>query len=273
MRIPFVKMHGLGNDFVIFDDIDGLTLTPEILQKIAHRQLGVGFDQLIVLKKSAAADVRMDIYNSDGSMAGACGNATRCIGHLVGQRLGLKWVSIDTDGGLLKAQNISANFVRVNMGQPEFGWREIPLASDTTSFDLDFPAIGLMDGFALSIGNPHVVFFGKDWSDEQVQTLGPKIENDPIFPNKVNVSFAKIMDDKTIELKTWERGAGYTLACGTGACATAVAAISKKLTGRKVDVQMRSGSVTIEWDDKNDVWMSGPVAKAFQGELDLEDYN
>ena len=263
MKRRFHKMHGLGNDFVIVDAREEpFEVRPALARAIADRRTGVGCDQLIVLEPSDGADLRMRIWNSDGGEVESCGNATRCVIQLTGAR------RIDGDGGLLEGEDLGAE-VEVSMGEPRFGWDEIPLAypMDTTALPMAWD--GLEKPFAVNVGNPHVVFFVPDAREVPLQELGPRIENDPAFPERINVSVATYVGDR-LKLRTFERGAGETLACGTGACASAVAAIATKRAQSPVRVDMTGGSLTIEWAPGQPIRMRGGATHVFEGELDLE---
>jgi diaminopimelate epimerase len=259
----FHKMHGLGNDFVIVDARrDPFEVSPALARAIADRRTGVGCDQLIVLEPSDNADFRMRIWNSDGGEVESCGNATRCVVQLTGA------TKIDSDGGLLTGKDLGGE-VEVAIGEPSFGWEEIPLAYATDTNPLPMSWEGLARPMALNVGNPHVVFFVPNVSAVPLDELGPKIEHDPIFPERINVNVAQV-DQNGIVLLTWERGAGLTLACGTGACATAVAAIRSKRAVSPVRVTMPGGSLTIAWEPGQPILMRGGATHVFVGELDLE---
>jgi diaminopimelate epimerase len=263
MRRQFHKMHGLGNDFVIVDArSDPFAVTPALARAIADRRTGVGCDQLIVLEPSDGADLRMRIWNSDGGEVESCGNATRCVVQLTGA------TSIDTAGGLLTGENLGAE-VEVGIGEPRFGWDEIPLAyaMDTAALPMAWDALD--HPFAVNVGNPHLVFFVADAREVPLDELGPRIENDPAFPERINVNVATYVDGR-LKLRTFERGAGETLACGTGACASAVAAIATRRAQSPVRVDMTGGSLTIEWAQGQPIRMRGAATHVFSGELDLE---
>ncbi|NUR13787.1 MAG: diaminopimelate epimerase [Bradyrhizobium sp.] len=263
MKRRFDKMHGLGNDFVIVDARETpFDVTPSLARALADRRTGVGCDQLIILEPSDSADVRMRIWNSDGGEVESCGNATRCVVQLTGARM------IDTAGGLLEGEKLGAE-VEVGMGEPRFGWDEIPLAYPLDTNPLPMAWEGLIRPVALNVGNPHLVFFVEDIEAVPLEELGPKIEHDPAFPERINVNVAHVHDDG-IRLRTWERGAGLTLACGTGACATAVAAIRTKRASSPVSVTMPGGSLTIGWAPGEPIRMRGAATHVFSGELDLE---
>jgi diaminopimelate epimerase len=263
MRRHFHKMHGLGNDFVIVDARESeFDVTPVLAKAIADRRTGIGCDQLIVLQPSDAADLTMRIWNSDGGEVESCGNATRCVVQLTGAK------RIDSDGGLLEGEDLGTE-VEVAIGEPRFGWDEIPLAYAMDTNPLPMAWGELARPMALNVGNPHVVFFVEDLDSVPITELGPKIEHDPAFPERINVNVAEI-GDEGIRLKTWERGAGLTLACGTGACATAVAAIRSKRASSPVKVTMPGGSLTIAWKPGEPIRMRGGATHVFEGELDLD---
>ena len=253
----FHKMHGLGNDFVILDARDGaVAMDAARARAIADRRTGVGCDQVILLEPSAVADVRMRIWNADGGEVEACGNATRCVVLLEGGA-----VSIETKGGVLWGDSGG-----IDMGAPRFGWAEIPLglAMDTAAMPVAWET--LAEPAAVNVGNPHVVFFVEDADAVDLARLGPLIEHDPLFPERVNVNIASI-DGDAIRLRVWERGVGLTEACGTGACATAVAAIRRKLVASPVDVRLPGGTLTIAWAPGGTIRMTGPATHVFTGEL------
>ena len=263
MKRRFDKMHGLGNDFVIVDAREQpFEVTPALAKAIADRRTGVGCDQLIVLEPSDTADMRMRIWNSDGGEVESCGNATRCVVQLTGA------TKIDSDGGLLIGEDLGAE-VEVAIGEPRFGWDEIPLAYPMDTSALPMAWDGLEQPFALNVGNPHLVFFVPDARQVPLEVLGPRIENDPAFPERINVNVATCVPDR-VKLRTFERGAGETLACGTGACATAVAAIATRRTQSPVRVDMTGGSLTISWEPGGPIRMRGAAAHVFSGELDLD---
>jgi len=263
MRRPFHKMHGLGNDFVIVDAREQpFAVTSALAKAIGDRRTGVGCDQLIVLEPSDSADLRMRIWNSDGGEVESCGNATRCVVQLTGAR------RIDSDGGLLEGEDLGAE-VEVAIGEPRFQWNEVPLAYAMDAAALPMGWDRLEQPMALNVGNPHLVFFVDALDAIPIEELGPKIEYDPAFPERINVNVAQI-DGDGIRLKTWERGAGLTLACGTGACATAVAAIKSKRATSPVKVTMPGGSLTVSWAPGEQIRMRGSATHVFSGELDLE---
>jgi len=263
MRRHFHKMHGLGNDFVIVDAREmPFDVTPSLARAIADRRIGVGCDQLIILEPSSSADLRMRIWNSDGGEVQSCGNATRCVMQLTGA------TTIDTDGGLLEGVTTDEE-ISVLLPEPRFAWNEIPLAYAMDTAALPMAWDGLERPFAVNVGNPHVVFFVPDAREIPLDVVGPKIEHDPVFPERINVNVATCLDGR-IKLRTFERGAGETLACGTGACATAIAAISTRRAQSPVRVEMTGGSLTIDWAPGQPITMRGTATHVFEGELDLD---
>jgi diaminopimelate epimerase len=263
MMRRFDKMHGLGNDFAIFDAREEpLAMSEPLARALADRRTGIGCDQLIVLEPSDVADLRMRIWNHDGGEVESCGNASRCVVALTGVS------TIETDGGVLSGMNEGGE-VEVAIGEPRFGWSEVPLAYAMDTAALPMAWGELARPMALSVGNPHLVFFVDDGASIPLEGLGPLIEHDPAFPDRINVNVAQVGDDG-IRLLTWERGAGQTLACGTGACATAVAAIASKRAESPVKVTMPGGSLTIAWAPGEPIRMRGPATHVFTGEIDLE---
>jgi len=270
----FVKMHGLGNDFVVFDARDtAVNLTSAMVKKIADRHFGVGCDTVVVIRPGgAAADAAVLFYNADGSESESCFNATRCIARFLMDERGLARVKLSTKGGMLACTDAGKASVTVDMGPPRLEWQQVPVASqvDTLNFPLDIGGTSL-PASVLSMGNPHCVLFVPDVEKAPVNQLGPKIETLPFFPNRTNVEFAQVLDRDRIRMRVWERGVGVTLACGTGACATAVAAIRQGLTARKVELLLDGGSLVIEWrEEDGHVLMTGPTAMPFRGRLELD---
>ena len=263
MKRAFAKMQGLGNDFVVLDARAApLEMDSAKARALADRRTGVGCDQVILLEPSESADVRMRIWNSDGSEVEACGNAARCVALLVGGE-----TRIETRGGAISGRANGAS-ASVDMGHPRFGWDEIPLAYPLDTASVPAAWEGLERGFAVNVGNPHIVFFVEDSAAVPLDRLGPAIEWDPLFPQRVNVNVASIEGD-AIRLRVWERGAGLTQACGTGACATAVAAISRKLVKAPVEVRLPGGSLTIDWAPGGRIRMDGAASLVFNGEIEL----
>ena len=261
--LPFLKMHGLGNDFVIIDArATEILITAETARAIGHRNFGVGCDQLAVLTTSSDADVDVAFWNSDGSMAGACGNASRCIGRLIMEESGKGIVSLRTNRGILPVQDVDGNFLTVNMGQPQLTWSDVPLAQDV---DLTMLPIDGTPG-AVGIGNPHCVFVVDDLESMDLPKLGAFYEHHALFPERTNVEFIKILDSQNIRMRVWERGGMITLACGSGACAAVVVAHRKGLTEREVTVHLDGGPLMISWRDDG-VWMTGTTQLVFSGTL------
>ncbi len=268
MRIPFVKMHGLGNDFVVLDG--RAQALPEVdnalAAALANRHTGIGCDQLILLGPSAAADFRMRIFNPDGSEVEACGNASRAVGLLHGAA-----ARVETLGGTI-ALAPDGTGISVEMGEPRFDWDRIPLAYAMDTLNLPVAWEDLTDPVAVNVGNPHVIFFTPDADAVDLARLGPEIEHDPLFPERVNVNVATVTSRRSIRLRVWERGAGLTLACGTGACATAIGAMRRGLVDRRVEVTLPGGPLGIEWREDGQIVMTGPATESFRGTFELDDY-
>lgn len=267
----YFKMNGCGNDFVIIDarSRGALRLTEAQARAIADRKTGVGCDQVIAIEPSTRGDAFMRIWNADGDDVEACGNATRCVAWLLMEEEGGAVTrSIETPAGLLVAQRAGRNLITVDMGAPLLDWQDIPLARAMDTVRLDYEAGGYSGPGAVNMGNPHVVFFVDDVSAVPIETLGPKVEHDPLFPQRVNVGFAEVRSRDQIRLRVWERGAGLTRACGTGACAALVAAHRQGRTGRRVEVLADGGSLQIEWRAGDGrVMMTGPIELERTGEL------
>ncbi|HVW73454.1 MAG TPA: diaminopimelate epimerase [Rhizomicrobium sp.] len=274
LMTAFLKMHGLGNDFVVFDARDSaLSLTPAQIKFLSDRHFGVGCDTVVVIRPGGAqADASVLFYNADGTEAEACFNASRCVARLLLDERGLARVKLSTKGGMLVCSDAGKGLVTVDMGEPRLDWSQVPVASqvDTVNFPLDIGGTSVPVS-AVSMGNPHCVLFVPDAEKAPLATLGPKIETMAFFPNRTNVEFAQVLDQGRIRMRVWERGVGVTLACGTGACATAVAAIRRGLAGRKVDLILDGGTLQIEWrEEDGHVLMTGPTAMPFRGRVDLD---
>ncbi|MCE1235370.1 MAG: diaminopimelate epimerase [Hyphomicrobiales bacterium] len=278
--IPFRKMNGLGNDFLVFDARAGSPrLTPEEIAKLGDRATGIGFDQMITIERSpAGADAFMRIDNADGGEVAACGNATRCIGWVLMQECAKAAVTIETRAGLLFASDAGEpEMVTVDMGLPRLKWDEIPLAepfADTRAIELQIGPIDapiLHSPSAVSMGNPHAIFWVDDVEAYDLERIGPLLENHPIFPERANISLAHVTGPESLTLKVWERGVGLTRACGTAACAAGVAANRTRRTGRRVKVGLPGGDLLIHWRPEDDhVLMTGAVETEFEGVLDRE---
>jgi diaminopimelate epimerase len=266
--LAFSKMHGLGNDFVVIDARgQHVTMTATLARALADRKTGIGCDQLIVIGNSDRADVSMRIFNQDGSEVSACGNATRCVPLFVGGD-----VSIETGAGLLHARQ-SGDLVSVDMGEARTDWAQVPLAYAMDTLAMPAGWDELPHPSSVSVGNPHVVFFVDDLDKVDMAQLGPMIEHDPLFPERVNVNFAQILAPNHIKLVVWERGAGFTRACGTGACATAVCAIRRKIATGPVRVTLPGGDLVIDWVQGGNIMMTGPAAHVFDGTIDLAPFS
>ncbi len=278
MTLPFTKMHGLGNDFVVVDARPGrpgagVDITEARAAAIADRHTGVGCDQLIRLEadmEDAAprADAFMRIHNADGGIVEACGNATRCVGAVLLEETGQPDVRIRTASGLLTVRGAAAGLVTVNMGAPGFHWRQIPLAAEKETLHLPLELGVLRDPAAASMGNPHVTFFVAEPDAVPLAELGSVLEHHEMFPERVNVGVAAVAPDNRMRLRVWERGAGMTLACGTAACAAAANAHRRGLCGRTVAVEMDGGELEIAWREDGDIEMTGPAAVSFTGVYD-----
>ncbi len=264
--LTFMKMHGAGNDFVVIDSRGReAVVTPGLAKALGDRNRGVGFDQLAEIRSSDTADFALDFWNNDGSRAGACGNATRCVADFVMRGAGVDMVNLVTARGPLSARRLADGRVSVNMGAPQLGWAEVPLSGAMNTLHLPLPG----DPVAVGMGNPHCVFFVPDAEAVDLRVLGPGVEHDPIFPERTNVEFASVISPDHLRMRVWERGAGITLACGSGACATGVAAHLRGLTGRKVTLDLDGGVLEIDWRGDG-VWMTGPVAHVFDGILSAD---
>lgn len=272
MKIKFTKMHGLGNDFIVIDcrqtDIPNL---PDVFKKLSHRQLGIGFDQAILLYNSNIADFRMDIYNADGGRVEMCGNGIRCFARYIWDReVKSQKLSIETSAGIMKVER-TGNLIKVDMGKPILEGREVPVNLDGRVIDHKLN-IGdeVFQITCVSMGNPHCVVFVSDVNRFPAAKFGPMIETHPLFPKKTNVEFIKVINKKELKMRVWERGSGETLACGTGACASLVAASLKGLSERKAVIHLAGGDLEIEWSEKdNHVYMTGPAEEVFEGVVEV----
>ncbi len=273
MLTRFVKMHGCGNDFVVFDERTGtLGLSPTRAAAIADRRTGVGCDQLIVIempRPGIMADAFMRIRNPDGGEAGACGNATRCVADLLAREGDRRELVIETVSGLLPASILADGRVRVDIGPARTGWADVPLARAMDTLHLDLAHGPVADPAAVSMGNPHATFFVADVAALDVAALGPALEHAALFPERANIGFAQVLSPTRIRLRVWERAAGLTRACGSGACAALVNAARRGLTGRQASVVVDGGVLDIEWRGDGHVLMTGPAVTSFVGEIDL----
>ena len=261
--LPFMKMHGLGNDFVVMDARKReVTVTADLARALADRHRGVGFDQLALIQNDHEADLALTFYNADGSLSATCGNATRCIAAYEMAAQGLNHIRLRTERGILIAQDRGNGLTAVNMGAPLLEWQDIPLAAamDTLHLPLDG------DPVATGMGNPHCSFFVDDAEAVDLAARGPEVEHHPLFPARTNVQFASLIGSDHLRMRVWERGTGITLASGSSSCAVAVAAARRGLTGRAVKLTLDGGDILIDWREDG-VWMTGPTAHVFTAEL------
>jgi diaminopimelate epimerase len=264
MRVPFIKMHGLGNDFVVLDGRETAlpALTNGFARALADRRTGIGCDQLVVLEPSVTATLKARFFNQDGGEVESCGNASRAIGLLLGEA-----ATIETLGGLLQVTP-DATGISVDMGEPRFDWDAIPLAYPIDTHTMPLAWDELDSPTAVNVGNPHVIFFVPDCAVVELDRLGPEIEHDAVFPQRVNVNVATVESRSLIHLRVWERGVGETRACGTGACATAIGAMRRGLVDRSVTVALPGGDLRIEWTAAGRILMTGPAIESFRGSFD-----
>ncbi|HZB92130.1 MAG TPA: diaminopimelate epimerase [Stellaceae bacterium] len=268
---PFVKMHGLGNDFVVLDArASALALDDKRARAVADRHRGVGCDQLLILEppRTAGADVFMRIRNADGGEVGACGNGTRCIADLIMRETGKAQVVIETAAGLLEARAAGDSRVSVDLGPARLGWRDIPLARECDTLHVPLSLGPLVDPVCTSMGNPHATFFAADAEGVDLAALGPRLERDAMFPERANIGVVQVLSRTRLRFRVWERGAGITVACGTGAAAALVAAARRGLAERRAEVVVDGGLLEIEWRGDGHVTLTGPVAVSFSGTID-----
>ena len=276
--MPLIKafrMDGLGNKFVIVDrrkDIVNITKEKIIhLGKLESFHREIGFDQIIFIEKEIDKAFPITIFNSDGGEVSACGNGSRCVAYLLGKDLNTKEVKLKTNNRLLNAKIIGDLDVELAMGKPIFEWNKIPLSKnlDHSKITLNIEDKVFTDGFCLNVGNPHIIFFVKDCFEHDLKILGPKIENNKLFPERTNVTFAQVNDRNNITVNVWERGAGLTKACGTAACATAVAAMIKKLTENDINIKFKEGTLNLKIDKDLNIFMRGPVSDIKYTKLEI----
>jgi diaminopimelate epimerase len=268
VTVSFLKMHGLGNDFVVIDArVDEFTPSEKFLRAVGNRKRGIGCDQIVVLRKPTAsgADVMMVIYNADGTQVGACGNATRCIASHMFDELGKNECMIETTAGLLRTWLVSPGQIAVDFGAPRLEWNQIPLAREVDTLHAPVASGGLFAPCCVNMGNPHAVFFVPDVDVIALAEIGPHLETDPLFPERCNIEIAQILAPDRIRMRVWERGTGITEACGSGACAALVAAVRRGLTARRAVVVLDGGELDIEWRENNHVVMVGPAALSYRG--------
>lgn len=264
--LPFMKMHGLGNDFVVVDArVQPVDISPTLARALADRHRGVGFDQLAVISPGGNAAAHLTFYNADGSLSAACGNATRCIARHIMSETGAGSLTLTTDRGALAARDAGHGLTSVNMGQPQLDWADIPLTRAMDTLHLPIPG----DPAATGMGNPHCTFFVPDAGAVDLATFGPAHEHHPLFPERTNVQVVHQVGPDHLRMRVWERGTGITLASGSSSCAVAVAAARRGLTGRAVEIDLDGGRIAIDWRDDG-VWMTGPTAHVFSGTLTPE---
>lgn len=270
MERNFVKMHGLGNDFVVFDSRrNGFIPDAALCRRIADRHRGVGCDQIVILAQpqSPEADICLRLFNADGSSVRTCGNGTRCAARLLFEETGQIQGVIQTGAGLLKVWKESDNNIAVDFGAPSFMWEDIPLAREIDTLHVPL-SDDLPDACCVSFGNPHAVIFVPEVESVPLATLGPKLETNPLFPDRANIEFVEIRDHAHIRVRVWERGTGVTQACGSGACATLVAAVRRGLTDRRATIHLDGGDLEVEWlAEDNHVIQIGPAVTSFRGTL------
>ena len=269
-KIEFIKMHGLGNDFVIIDQRSkSIPITPNLIKRISDRRTGAGFDQLITINNSKnGVDADIKIYNPGGDRAEACGNGTRCIARILfDENKNKELLRIHSEAGVLEAKKEDNN-ISVNMGNINMDWNKIPLSEYMDTMNIPISINGYSKGVAVNVGNPHIIFFGKSIYKADLNEIGPRIEKHKYFPNKTNVELVEIIDTKTLKMRVWERGVGITLACGSGACASVYAAWKKKLTDNKVEVVLEKGSLFINIVDEKAI-MTGPAEISYRGILEI----
>ena len=265
MDIKAFKMDGLGNDFVIIDNREKVNiLSKDQIIKVCNRNF-IGCDQLIFIEKDDTADARLKFFNSDGGESGACGNGTRCVADLISKENGKKNIILTTLSGNLKSKILGNNIVTTEIGKAQTEWNKIPLSEELNTNNLNIKILDknnkeYLGGTAVNVGNPHIIFFVNDVNDFDIKRIGPSIENHKIFPEKCNVTIAKVINKNLIKVKVWERGAGLTKACGTAACATAFAGTLNKLTDNNTDIEFETGKLSIFIDEKNSIHMKGPVS-------------
>ena len=273
-KLDAYKMDGLGNDFIIFDGrAKPILLTKDQIIKISNRN-NIGCDQVILIQKDKNSNAYLKFYNSDGGEISACGNGSRCVAYFLMKEYKNEKISLRTNAGILEAKLNINDLVSINMGQPNFNWNEIPLLKNMNNKNLELKISNIegkeiVGGFSLNVGNPHVVFFVEDLNKFNLEDIGPKIENHYFFPEKCNVTLAKIKNKKNIEVKVWERGAGLTKACGTAACAAAVSGAILNLNDRSVNIEFSTGILNIDWKNDNNIHMTGEVSEVKKIEINI----
>ena len=266
-KINFLKMHGLGNDFVIIDNRDdSIKISKNLINKLSNRKTGAGCDQLITINNTIRKDIdaSIEIFNPNGDRAEACGNGTRCVAKILFNETKKEKLNILSDAGILQAEKKDTTNISVNLGKLSTAWNEIPLSKDINTLDIPIKIDNFSNGVAVNIGNPHIVFFGKNLDSVKLEEIGPSIENNKLFPNKINVEIVEIINKQKIKMRVWERGVGITLACGSGACASVYAGQLKKCLNNNVEVMLEKGSLYINIENKEAI-MTGPAEISYQG--------
>ena len=270
-KIEFIKMHGLGNDFVIIDRRkNNVKINKDIIHKLSDRRTGAGCDQIITIDKNISSDydARIQIFNPNGDNAEACGNGTRCVAKLLFDEKNITNLKLQSLAGILNAQKINDDIISVNLGRISHHWKDIPLAREVDTLNMPIELENFTSGVAINVGNPHIVFFGKKINLFDLNRFGPKIENHELFPEKTNVEIVEVVNRKVIIMKVWERGAGITLACGSGACAAVYASILKGVTDNDVEVKLAKGSLQVKIKN-NEAIMMGPAEESFRGYIEI----
>ena len=270
-KINFTKMHGLGNDFIIIDKrFEKIIISKNLINKLSDRKIGAGCDQLITINSSEMhnIDANIEIFNPGGDRAEACGNGTRCVAKLLFDETKKTKVNIQSDAGILNATKKDGCYVSVNLGQLSTDWQKIPLSKNIDTLNIPIKIDNFSNGVAVNVGNPHIVFFGNNLEKVDLSKIGPIIENDKLFPNKTNVEIIEIINNKKIKMRVWERGAGLTLACGSGACASVYAGQLKNLLNNNVEVQLKKGSLFINIE-KDEAILTGPAEISFHGSIEI----
>lgn len=272
--LPFLKMHGTGNDFVLLDARkNAVTTDAALVKRLADRHFGIGCDQLLVLKKSAKAEALMQIFNADGSEISTCGNATRCVADFLMGESGKAEATLETAAGIRSGKRMENGDVEVNMGAPRLSWQQIPLAESRNTLHLGLEVGLLADPVAINMGNPHAVFFVRDLAHIKMAEWGEKLEHHKLFPERANISAVQVMDETYLKMLVWERGTGLTLACGSAACAAVVAGVLREKSKPKCTVELPGGMLEIEWqrtaENGGDVFLRGAVAYVFKGEIEV----
>ena len=270
-KIEFIKMHGLGNDFVIIDRrTNNIDINKNIILKLSDRKTGAGCDQVITIDKNTSLDhdARIQIFNPNGDSAEACGNGTRCVAKLLFEEKKTNNLKLRSLAGILSAQKINNDIISINLGRLSHHWEDIPLTREVDTLNVPIQLENFTSGVAVNVGNPHIVFFGKNINLFDLNSFGPKIENHELFPDKTNVEIVEIVNRKVLKMRVWERGAGITLACGSGACAAVYASTLKDMTDNDVEVKLVKGSLRVKIQN-NEAIMMGPAEESFRGYIEI----